>query len=196
MLNRENFPHNHLSPFPLESSSSQVSQNTKYQIQNTWRGRQDDTLSEKNHGIMKSWSLSKNKRMKAKKLTGTKGMNVWASLRLSRVDTIYTDTRTICQWKKGRIEREGNTWYYMVLTQVLQWRGTSRRFPELCVSPLRRKAKYRQWDSLDYFGFPGVSATYWCMSYWDPGLAILSYQETVKLLQMCLNVARVLSHIP
>ena len=131
------------------------------------------------------------KKNKSKKLTGTKGINGWASLRFSRVDTIYTNTRTICQWKKGRVKREEISWYYMVLPQVLQWRGTARRFPELNVSTLRRKAKYRQWDSLDYFGLPGVSATYWCMSYWDPGLAILSYQETVKLLQMCLNVARV-----
>ena len=62
MLNRKNFPLHHLSPFPLESSSSQ-----KSQIPNTWRGCQDDMLSGKNMISMKSWSLSKNKRMKKNK---------------------------------------------------------------------------------------------------------------------------------
>ena len=142
MLNRKNFPLHHLSPFPLESSSSQ-----KSQIPNTWRGCQDDMLSGKNMISMKSWSLSMNKRMKknkSKKIDRHEGKE--ASLRLSWVDTftIYTDNRTICQWEKGGVEREGNTWYYVVLPQVLQWRGTARRFPELCDSTLRRKAKYRQ----------------------------------------------------
>ena len=136
---------------------------------------------------MKSWCLSKNKRMKknkSKKIDrhkGNKRVSLFEIISGGYHMYIYTNTRTICQWKKGRVKSEEISWYYnMVLPQVLQWRCTARRFPELNVSTLRRKAKYRQWDSLDYFGLPGASATYWGMSYWDPGLAILSYQQSGK----------------